>query len=125
MILPTTFDLAELLDLLKPRLSCFNIHARQLTGPLYTLDLAKCYDFLTEIRKVHDSGKFELREFIDNKLLKASDWLKCVTEPCSITESLVSLLFEALGNSIIFLIICIWLLTRISEGAPSKMEQHA
>lgn len=90
MLLPTAFDLTELLDLLKPRLSLFNIHARQLSGSLYTLDLAKCYDFLTEIRNVQESGKFELRDFIDNKLLKASDWLKCVTEPCSISESLVS-----------------------------------
>ncbi|MCJ1423448.1 hypothetical protein MMC29_001331, partial [Sticta canariensis] len=88
MLLPETFDLTELLDLLKPRLSRFNIHARQLSGSLFTLDLAKCYDFLTEIHSVQESGVFVLRDFIDNKLLKVSDWLKCVTEPCSISESL-------------------------------------
>lgn len=90
MLLPETFKLDELLELLKPRLSLFNIHARQLSGPLYTLDLAKCYDFLAEIQNVQESEVFELRDFIDNKLLKVSDWLKCVTEPCSMTESLVS-----------------------------------
>lgn len=91
MLLSETFKLNELLELLKPRLSRFNIHAHQLSGPLYTLDLAKCYDFLTEIQNVQESEVFELRDFIDNKLLKVSDWLKCVTEPCSMTESLVSL----------------------------------
>lgn len=91
MLIPETFKLDELLELLKPRLSLFNIHARQLSGPLYTLDLAKCYDFLAEIQNVQESEVFELRDFIDNKLLKVSDWLKCVTEPCSMTESLVSL----------------------------------
>lgn len=91
MLLPETFNLTQLLELLKPRLSRFNIHARQLSGSLYTLDLAKCYDFLSEIHKGQVSGTtFQLRDFIDNKLLKASDWLSCVTEPCSITESLVS-----------------------------------
>lgn len=98
MLLPETFDLTELLDLLKPRLSKFNIHARQLSGSLYTLDLAKCYDFLTEIHNVQESGVFVLRDFIDNKLLKVSDWLKCVTEPCSISESLVSQLFHGLSS---------------------------
>ena len=94
MLLPETFNLTQLLDLLKPRLSRFNIHARQLSGSLYTLDLAKCYDFLSEIHKGHESGAtFQLRDFIDNKLLKASTWLSCVTEPCSIEESLVSQLF--------------------------------
>jgi hypothetical protein len=92
MLLPETFNLTELLELVKPRRSRFNIHARQLSGSLYTLDLAKCYDFLSGIHKGQASGTtFQLRDFIDNKLLKASDWLSCVTEPCSITESLVSL----------------------------------
>lgn len=90
MHLPAMFDLNELLGLLKPRLSRFNIHTRQLSGSLYTLDLAKCYDFLLEIRNVQGSGRFALQDFIDNKLLKASDWLKCITEPFSMTESLVS-----------------------------------
>ena len=99
MLIPETFNLTELLDLLKPRLSCFNIHARQLSGSLYTLDLAKCYEFLSEIHKGHQSETtFQLRDFIDNKLLKASAWLSCVTEPCSIEESLVSqLLTDSLG----------------------------
>lgn len=91
MLLPETFNLTELLDLLKPRLSCFNIHARQLSGSLYTLDLAKCYDFLSEIHKGQESGAtFQLRDFIDNKLLKGTAWLTCVTEPCLKEESLVS-----------------------------------
>lgn len=99
MLIPETFNLAELLDLLKPRLSRFNIHARQLSGSLYTLDLAKCYEFLSEIYKGHQSeATFQLRDFIDNKLLKASTWLTCVKEPCSIDESLVSqLLIELPG----------------------------
>lgn len=99
MLIPETFNLTELLDLLKPRLSRFNIHARQLSGSLYTLDLAKCYEFLTEIHKGHQSeATFQLRDFIDNKLLKASAWLSCVKEPCSIDESLVSqLLIDSSG----------------------------
>lgn len=101
MFLPETFDLTELLDLLKPRLSRFNIHARQFSGSLYTLDLAKCYDFLTEIHNVQESGVFVLRDFIDNKLLKVSDWLKCVTEPCSISESLVSRLCHGLSSLLV------------------------
>ena len=95
MLIPETFNLTELLDLLKPRLSRFNIHARQLSGSLYTLDLAKCYEFLSEIHKGHQSeATFQLRDFIDNKLLKASTWLTCVKEPCSIDESLVSQLLN-------------------------------
>lgn len=91
MLLPETFKLTELLDLLKTRRFCFNIHARQLSGSLYTLDLAKCYDFLSQIHKGQEpEATFQLRDFIDNKLLKVTAWLGCVTEPCSIEESLVS-----------------------------------
>ena len=105
MHLPETFNLTQLLDLLKPRLSQFNIHARQLSGSLYTLDLAKCYDFLSEIHRGQESGTiFQLRDFIDNKLLKASTWLSCVKEPCSIEESLVSQLLTK-RESICWLIV--------------------
>lgn len=125
MHLPETFNLTELLDLLKPRLSCFNIHARQLSGSLYTLDLAKCYEFLSEIHKGHVSeATFQLRDFIDNKLLKASAWLSCVTEPCSIEESLVSQHFIGFPSCLTSGVghqLADW----FCEGTSREVEQYA
>lgn len=46
----------------------------------YTLDLVRCFDILT---KVHDAKKMELyglHNFMENKPVKASEWLVCAQD---------------------------------------------
>ena len=80
MFLPETFKLDKLLSLLETRRNRYRVKARQQSGPLYTLDLAKCHKFLTAVCAKQGREEFDLRDFIDNKLLGTSEWLDCVSE---------------------------------------------
>lgn len=81
MFLSEDFDVNQLLGLLKNRLQRFNIRARQASETLYVLNLAKCYDFLDNIRKKSkSSSKGNLRTFIDNELVNTDSWYSCVRE---------------------------------------------
>jgi len=82
MFLPRSFDIDQLLALLKSRRGSFNIRARQASGSLYVLDLAKCYDFLSTIKAGSETRENEkdLRAFIDDTLAKRQKWFKCVRE---------------------------------------------
>lgn len=79
MFLPETFRLGELLSLLESRRNRYRIKARQQSGPLYILDLAKCHQFLSMVCAKQGREEFDLRDFIDNKLLGTSEWLNCVS----------------------------------------------
>ncbi|KAH0559841.1 hypothetical protein GP486_003638 [Trichoglossum hirsutum] len=80
MFLPKTFELSELLDLVKHRRHRFNFRARQMSGSLYVLNLAKCYDFLTAIGQSQPTQRHDLRDFIDNTLVRTPGWLECVSD---------------------------------------------
>jgi len=75
IILPETFDVKEFSDLLH-----FNIRARQASGSLYVLDLAKCHDFLKKLSSNSTTNNGSLRRFIDQTLVKTESWHKCVKE---------------------------------------------
>jgi ribosomal protein L37AE/L43A len=80
MFLPETFKLGELLSLLETRQNSYRIKARSQFGSLYTLDLRKCYQFLANTCADEMSQEFDLRDFIDNKLLSTSEWFDCVSD---------------------------------------------
>lgn len=80
MTLPETFDVDEFLGLLGSRKNLFNIRARQASGSLYVLDLAKCHNFLKKVSSNSSSSNGGLRSFIDQTLVKTDSWHKCVKE---------------------------------------------
>jgi hypothetical protein len=89
MFLPKTFELSKLLDLIKHRRHQFNFRARQMSGSLYVLNLDKCYDFLAAVGQRQPSQKQDLRDFIDNTLVRTPGWLECVSECDPTNEVLV------------------------------------
>lgn len=92
MLLPEAFELNELLSSLQNWKNKFNIRARYRDGPLYTLDLAKCYDFLTRLReRIGGQTESGLRNFIDHLLssVNISGWQDCVIDCASTTDVLV------------------------------------
>ncbi|PGH09284.1 hypothetical protein GX51_00726 [Blastomyces parvus] len=93
MELPVTFEMKDLLDLLDKRRGRFNIRARQSWGTLYTLDLNETYDYLKGFSKAENSSNYDLRDFIDRKILKFNKWTSCVKE-CDPINNLFSLLSQ-------------------------------
>lgn len=70
-------------------------YTRQISdGPLYTLDLGKCYDFLTRLgERIGEQTETGVRNFIDHLLLSVnvSGWQDYVTDCASTTDVLVSI----------------------------------
>ncbi|KLJ12586.1 hypothetical protein EMPG_12372 [Blastomyces silverae] len=93
MELPVTFEMKDLLDLLDKRRGRFNIRARQSWGTLYTLDLNETYNYLKGFSKAEDSSNYDLRDFIDRKILKFNKWTSCVKD-CDPVNNLFSLLSQ-------------------------------
>ncbi|KAK2775499.1 hypothetical protein FQN53_003112 [Emmonsiellopsis sp. PD_33] len=93
MELPATFEMKELLDLLDKRRGRFNIRARQSWGTLYVLDLDETYNFLKDLNKAENSSRYDLRDFIDRKILKFNKWTSCVKD-CDPISNLFSLLSQ-------------------------------
>jgi hypothetical protein len=89
--LPETFDLQTLLSLVDHRRGRYNIRARQASGSLYVLDLNQCFDYLSNIHKTQSQSQHNLRGFIDREILKADEWLGCVSE-CDPMPGILSLL---------------------------------
>ncbi|PGH35843.1 hypothetical protein GX50_01301 [[Emmonsia] crescens] len=93
MELPVTFEMKDLLDLLDKRRGRFNIRARQSWGTLYILDLNETYNYLEGLNKAEDSSHYDLRDFIDRKILKFNKWTSCVKD-CDPVNNLFSLLSQ-------------------------------
>jgi len=67
MVFPEAFELNDLLTSLRDRKDKFIILARYRDGPLYTLDLGKCYSFLARLGKtISMQTGSSLRNFIDH-----------------------------------------------------------
>ncbi|ODH53769.1 hypothetical protein GX48_00187 [Paracoccidioides brasiliensis] len=93
MELPATFEMKNLLELLDKRRGKFNIRARQSWGTLYVIDLNETYNYLKDLNKSEYSPRYDLREFIDRKILKFNKWTNCVRE-CDPINNLFSLLSQ-------------------------------
>ncbi|OAX84654.1 hypothetical protein ACJ72_00968 [Emergomyces africanus] len=93
MELPVTFEMKDLLGLLDKRRGRFNIRARQSWGTLYVLDLDETYHYLKGLNKMEDSSHYDLRDFIDRKILKFNKWTSCVKD-CDPVNNLFSLLSQ-------------------------------
>ncbi|OJD11397.1 hypothetical protein AJ78_07832 [Emergomyces pasteurianus Ep9510] len=93
MELPVTFEMKDLLELLDKRRGRFNIRARQSWGTLYILDLNETYNYLLGLNKTEDSSHYDLRDFIDRKILKFNKWTSCVKD-CDPVNNLFSLLSQ-------------------------------
>lgn len=113
MFLPESFDVNQLLDLLKSRRSSFNIRARQASGSLYVLDLGKCYDFLDNIRETSSISNGDFRSFIDETLVKTESWHSCVRECDPNKKETVSFPHNVLFS------------TLTTQAPLIQMEQHA
>lgn len=88
--LPETLDLDSLLAWVDTARDSFDVRVRQQTGPLYVLNLRRCYQYLSTIRRSQSSGQQDLRGFIDHGILSASDWQKCVDECTPLADLMVS-----------------------------------
>ncbi|PGH17935.1 hypothetical protein AJ79_00834 [Helicocarpus griseus UAMH5409] len=93
MELPATFEMKDLLELLDKRRGRINIRARQSWGALYVLDLNETYNYLKGFNKAEDSSHYDLREFIDRKILKFNKWTNCVKD-CDPINNLLPLLSQ-------------------------------
>jgi hypothetical protein len=91
--LPEVFDLQTLLSLVDQRRGRYNIRARQASGSFYVLDLNQCFDYLFNIHKTQPRSHHNLRGFIDDEILKADEWLGCVSE-CDPMPNVLSLLSQ-------------------------------
>ncbi|PGH10183.1 hypothetical protein AJ80_07542 [Polytolypa hystricis UAMH7299] len=93
MELPESFEMKDLLSLLNERRGRFNIRARQSWGTLYVLDLNETYNYLKDLNKTEESSRYDLREFIDHRILKFNKWTRCVKD-CDPLNNLFTLLSQ-------------------------------
>ncbi|KAJ5309666.1 uncharacterized protein N7443_002127 [Penicillium atrosanguineum] len=84
MVIPSEFDLNQLLSVLSERQGRFNIRASQAWGSLYVLDLGETYKFLKSLSDYNGNNKSTFLEFIDRRIVESKDksknWLTCVKD---------------------------------------------
>ncbi|WEW58884.1 hypothetical protein PRK78_004352 [Emydomyces testavorans] len=80
-------------SLLEKRQGRFNIRVRQAWGTLFVLDLKQACDYLKSAEEKQQSAQYDLRDFIDNYVLKLNDWQRCVKE-CNPVQDALSLLSQ-------------------------------
>lgn len=78
-LLPESFDLHKVLSLLEVREDQFFIRARQVSGPVYSLDLKQSRKFLSGLAAKHPRpGNYNLQDFIDKIMLDCQGWQRCL-----------------------------------------------
>ena len=76
--LDPVFDIDGTLGKLDQVAGQFNIRVEQRGKTVYTMDLTKCRDYLSSIRRQLEVGERDLRLFIDQDILKYDTWKNCL-----------------------------------------------
>ena len=67
----------------------YDIRVRHSSGSFYTLDLLKCFKFLSKMHKTCGLETCELKDFVKTKQVRSA-WLQCVREDVLPTSIVVS-----------------------------------
>ncbi|KMU77524.1 hypothetical protein CISG_06526 [Coccidioides immitis RMSCC 3703] len=78
---------------LEKRQGEFNIRVQQAWRTLFVLDLREVHIYLKTSQGKQKGGLYDLRDFIDNHILKFNNWQRCVKE-CKPIQDVLSLLSQ-------------------------------
>ncbi|EFW17184.1 hypothetical protein D8B26_003930 [Coccidioides posadasii str. Silveira] len=93
MELPSAFDMDHFVSQLEKRQGEFNIRVQQAWRTLFVLDLREVHIYLKTSQGKQKGGLCDLRDFIDNHILKFNNWQRCVKE-CNPIQDVLSLLSQ-------------------------------
>lgn len=97
MEVPSSFEIRALQSMLEQRLGRFDIRARQAWGPtLYVIDLAEMQSYLRDLARSDSgssNGRCLLSDFINRRVAKGSNWVRCVRD-CDPLNNFLALLSQ-------------------------------